>query len=196
MKKDQTIRLMLASIGMIGALSCGEQPSTNTMSTLQELGDSAKLEWPGAYPRAAALRGLRSVAVRVYADRSVPGVPGQEQPQRSVRDDVEEAVIQRLAEAGLAITSEESADALLTVSMYLQCQPDGLSCGYHTNLEVQQWVRLARDASISVGAITWRNSYTNGVNRNELLILPSMLRVDAGTLVGGFVEGYRSVNPN
>ena len=46
--------------------------------------------------------------------------------------------------------------------------------------------RLARDQSIIVTAITWRNSYTGSINKSELSTLPSLLAADAGTLVLGF----------
>ena len=80
--------------------------------------------------------------------------------------------------------------------MYLACEiPAGPACGYHTDLNLSQSVQLTRDRSIGVVAVTWHNSYTEGISQSQLLSLPDLFAADAGALVLGFVQDFRAANP-
>lgn len=150
-------------------------------------------EWPGAYPEPTGLKGLRSVAVVVYADRNIPSDRIAAGP---FADEIKRQVVQKLTLINIALTNEREAESVLSVNMYLVCEADGVSCGHHTTVELKQWVQLERDPDITVAAITWQNSYTNAISKTKLqCCLPDQLEVDALSLISAFVEDYRRANP-
>lgn len=132
------------------------------------------------------------MALVVYADRSIPS---GRIAAGLFADEIKRRIAQKLRPTGILLANENAAESILGLSMYLSCEPDGLSCGHHTALEFKQWVQLERDPRITVAAITWQNSYTNGISRKELwCCLPDLLEVDALSLVNGFVQDYRTAN--
>jgi len=158
-------------------------------------GEQAERSWPGPYPRPTGLTGLRSVAVTVYADSSIPSDRIAAGP---FRDEIKRRIAQELQSAGISITTNESdADALLTASLYLVCESNGPSCGHHTHLQLKQWVRLDRDRNTTLAATTWENSYTNGISKKDIwCCLPDQLELDALTLIHAFSRDYRTANPH
>lgn len=149
--------------------------------------------WPGAYPEPTGLKALRSMALVVYADR---GIPSDRIAPGPFAEEIEKRIAQKLRAEGIALVNEKEAESVLSVSMYLSCEADGLSCGHHTTLHLRQWVRLERDPRITVAATTWHNSYTNGLSNKRLhCCLPDLLEVDAASLMEGFLQDYRTANP-
>jgi hypothetical protein len=116
------------------------------------------------------------------------------QPGVSLSDEIDSMVRQELGTAGAEVVDETAADALLAVNMYMQCDVKGTSCGYHTMVELRQWTHLQRDPNANIAAVTWLNSYSGGIGKADLSVLPSQLRVDAGALLKGFVGDLRSAN--
>jgi hypothetical protein len=189
----------------LGVLSCqARKPVPNAVAEANRVVDKGVTEratninrelrsWPGAYPEPTGLKGLRSMALVVYADR---GIPSDRIAAGSFAKEIENRFSQKLRAAGIALVNEKQAESVLSVSMYLSCEADGLSCGHHTTLELRQWVQLERDPTIAVAATTWHNSYTNGIRKKELhCCLPDLLEVDAGSLMEGFLRDYRTANP-
>lgn len=149
------------------------------------------------HPEPTSLKGLKRVVLKVYADRGIPSIPSR--PVQPIPEAVEERAVKRLKEAGIEVMSANESQSfldvpILDISLYLQCPPNGASCGYLTELELRERVQLARDRGITVTAITWRNSYTSAVDKAKLLTLPDQLMVNAGTLVLDFVSDYRTAN--
>jgi hypothetical protein len=148
--------------------------------------------WPGDYPEPASLKGLRTVSLIVYADQTIPSYPGTKAP---LAGEIKNRILQQLRDAGITVANQTEAESILQLSMYLVCDPDGSSCGYHTMLELRQWAALKRDPNMRIAAITWRNSYTNGVSKKNLACcLADLLAVDAFSLVGNFARDYREIN--
>jgi hypothetical protein len=148
--------------------------------------------WPSAYPQPSGLRGLRSVALAVYAD---PGIPSDRIAPGPFTDEIKRRIADELTPTGILLTNENEAESILSIDMYLSCGLDGSSCGHHTDLELKQWVQLVRAPRITVAAITWQNSYMNGISRKEVwCCLPDQLEVDALSLIKGFIRDYRTAN--
>jgi hypothetical protein len=108
---------------------------------------------------------------------------------------VEQLIRQSFTTEGIAVADEGKAAAILDVGMDLQCEPRRSACGYRTEFALWQWAQLTRDPSVQVAAVTWHNSYSNGISKIELGILPDMLMLDVRTLLGLFVAQYREANP-
>src|SRR6476660_6397319 len=85
--------------------------------------------WPSAYPQPTGLRGLRSVALKVYAD---PGIPSGRIATGPFAEEIDKQIVQELKAAGITLVNENEAESALSVGMYLSCEPDGQSCGHHT----------------------------------------------------------------
>lgn len=181
-------RLVAATLS-VGVLACCTSSDPGPAS---QAGVTATAEWPGSYPRPESLKGLKTIAVKVFADRGIPALPTA--PPQPVADTVAVKTRERLTEAGLLVVDEKVAEALLSVNMYLQCESNGPACGYLTTLEVQQWTTLEREPTRRLAAITWRNTFSLGIAKPHLNALPDMLLVDAGTLLLGFLEDYRKSN--
>jgi len=147
----------------------------------------------GEYPGPASLKGLKGVAVKVYADRSIPAgriAPGP------FDEEIRKKTVEKLKSAGIEVMDESQAEAVLHVDMYMVCQADGPGCGFHTAIELKQRVGLMRDPRISLDAITWRNSYTNGIVEKEVnCCVADLLAADSEALVLGFIQDYRTANP-
>jgi hypothetical protein len=177
------------------AVSCGRDVPVAAEKRLQTPKTSTagvSEPWPGVYPKPTRLRGLRSVALHVYLDLNIPSPP----TRRSVQDEMEQVIRGSFATEGIAVVDEGEAAGVLEVSVYLSCEPGGSSCGYHTEFALRQWVQLRRDRTAQVAAITWQNSYSNGISKSELgSLLPDMLMVDVRSLLNAFIEQYREANP-
>ena len=199
--KEIVFVVLLAALSIV-ALSCqskGQVPTSKPVAIADRVVDKGSQQntkqrpWPGAYPQPTSLKGLRSVAVKVYADR---GIPSDRIATGPFVEEIERLVVQELRNAGIVLANETEAEAVLSVNLYLSCEGDGPSCGHHTTLELKQWVQLDRDTSIAVAAITWINSYSNGISRNQVYCcLPDLLAVDARSLLKGFVQDFRKANP-
>ena len=190
--------MFLLSLWSIATLSCHsrgiearEEAERGSQQASSEGGYNRP--WSGEHPQLAALKELRSVTLMVYADRTIPSYSGT---LGHFADEIKNRILQKFRQAGIPFSGQNEAEAALTVSMYLSCPPEGPSCGYHTSFELQQWVHIKRDPHLTVTAITWRNSYTNGINRKDLgCCLADLLTVDALSLAEGFIQDYRTVNP-
>jgi hypothetical protein len=63
--------------------------------------------WPGAYPQPTALKGLKSVSVRVYADR---GIPPDRIAAGPFAAEIEKLTVEKLKAAGIAVVGEKLAN--------------------------------------------------------------------------------------
>jgi hypothetical protein len=132
------------------------------------------------------------VAVKVYADR---GIPPDRIAAGPFSEEIERLVIKEIQKAGIRTVDEREAEAILSLNLYLSCEADGPSCGHHTELILRQWVCLERNTSIAVAAITWTNSYSNGISKSQIkCCLPDQLAVDVRSLLNGFVQDFRKAN--
>ena len=145
--------------------------------------------WPSAYPQPTGL-----------TQRGSDGLFGSKHSLRANRggafaDEVKKRIVQELGTTGISLANENEAESVLSVSMYLSCEPDGPSCGHHTTLEFRQRVQLERDPRITVAAITWQNSYSNGIGRKNIsCCLPDLLEADALSLIKAFIGDDRMAN--
>lgn len=191
------VYMVLLSVWILAMLSCQSKgPEANghaDKAATSSSGDAASRGWPGDYPRSAGLKGLPNVTLMVYVDQTVPSYPGASGP---FADEIKNRILQELRQAGITLANQNEAESALSVSMYVSCQTKGAACGYHTTLELRQWAALKRDPRLTVAAITWRNGYTNSINRNEFrCCLADLLTVDALSLTKSFIQDYRTANP-
>ena len=75
-------------------------------------------DWPGAYPEPISLKGLRAVALKVYADR---GIPSDRISTGAFDKEIERQAVQILRKAGIPLANENEADAVLNLDLYLVC---------------------------------------------------------------------------
>ena len=179
-------RNVLVSVVLLPALS------VITLSGQDSRPNTLQRPWPGAYPEPISLKGLRRVALRVYTDR---GIPSGRISSGPFSEEIQRRAVQELRKASITLAKEDEAEAILSLEVYLVCQADSPSCGYHTDLKLKQWVQLHRDTSIAVAATTWSNSYTNAISKNQVqCCLPDRLTVDAHSLLIGFVRDFQKAN--
>lgn len=190
--------LLALSVVAISCQSKGRLPDSNDVAAAKKVTtensprNTLQGSWPGAYPGPTSLKGLGRVALRVHADR---GIPSDRISSGPFGVEIERLTLQELRKAGITLTNEDDAEAVLNLDLYLVCQADHSSCGYHTDLELEQWVQLHRDTSISVAATTWSNSYTNTISGNQVnCCLPDQLTVDVRSLLGAFVRDFHKAN--
>jgi hypothetical protein len=136
-------------------------------------------------PHAKHFVGLGPLYLRVDADRGVSA------------EEIRSRVQKHLLSARIRILTDEEwrslpAAAILHLDVTLRCERDRLSCGYHLSLALRESVRAARYPSEGITATTWRNSYTGSVSRRDLSGLQTLLNIDAGTLVLGFLDDIRA----
>jgi hypothetical protein len=105
-----------------------------------------------------------------------------------VREDVE----RKLKSAGIKILSEAAGSPYLHVDINTWKEKDGT---YLASLELslKQEVKLERDPSIKLSAITWMESQLITEKAGEL---SKVLRGEVGRLVEKFVSDYKSENPS
>jgi hypothetical protein len=160
-----------------------------TILVLLASADIGGFSW-AQYPEPSSLRKLDTVYLKVTADA----------PARIPMQPITELVEQKLKQAGIIVLVQKDQaqpppDAsILRLAMTFTCDVHGL-CGYVTSLELWQRVQLTREQSISVMAITWRDSYTLGISKADLPALPIQFDLDARTLVNAFTKDYLTVNP-
>lgn len=139
-----------------------------------------------------SLKGLKTIALRVYTDRSIPS---DRRSPGAFGEEIERQAVQTLQKAGIALAKEEEAVGLLNLDVYFVCEAASSSCGYHSRLLLKQWVQLSRDTSIVVAATTWDNSYSNAISKNQVYCcLADLLEVDARSLLGAFVRDFQKAN--
>jgi len=200
-QRNEIVFIVLLTGLSFVTLSCqskAQMPSSAAVATDDRVGDrgspqyTKQRSWPSAYPQPTSLKGLQHVAVKVYVDR---GIPSDRIAPGPFGEEIERLIVQELRNAGIMVVEEREAEAILSLNVYLSCEADGTACGHHTALELKQWVQLDRNTRIAVAAITWTNSYSNGISKSQVYCcLPDLLAVDARTLIKGFVQDFRKAN--
>jgi len=115
-----TIALLIAlSVVALSCQSKGQAPSFEPDAAHRALDkgprqNTKQQPWPGAYPQPTSLKGLRSVAVKVYADR---GIPSGRIATGPFADEIERMVVQELRNAGIVLVNEKEAEAMLSMSL-------------------------------------------------------------------------------
>jgi hypothetical protein len=84
---------------------------------------------------------------------------------------------------------------LLHLVVTIRCEREGVPCGYWVGLKLGQHVQLVRGDRRIISATTWQNSYTGTISKAQLIVPPTLLAVDAGTLLLNFVQDFRLANP-
>jgi hypothetical protein len=200
-QREVLVSFVLLSALSVVTISCqskGKVPGSDDVAAANRVtGEDSRHNtlqrpWPGAYPEPISLKGLRRVALRVYADR---GIPSDRISSGPFNEEIERRAVQELRKAGITLAKEDEAEAVLSLDVYLVCEADSSSCGYQTDLKLKQWVQLHRDTSIAVAATTWSNSYSNAISKNQVYCcLPDLLSVDARSLLIGFVRDLQKAN--
>ncbi len=143
-----------------------------------------------SFSEQSSLVGLRTIALKIYADRDVPPLPGG----GAFVSAAEAAIRGRFESGGFEVVPAEQAEALIEAHFYVQCDPFAPVCGHHTRLELKQVVRIDLLRASRGFATTWQNSYTGGIQAVALPTLPDLLIVNINALAAGLVDRYRVAN--
>src|SRR5215471_9173166 len=96
-QSKEFISIVLLAVLSFGTLSCQSKGSRQ---------ETKKRTWPSAYPQPTSLKGLKTVAVKVYSDR---GIPSDRIAAGPFVEEIERLVVQELGNTDIIIVDEQEA---------------------------------------------------------------------------------------